>query len=123
VTLVCPQPPAAPPSKEYMPQTDPLAARTQNVDIVSPKSVFHVGTLIAKHRKQGNLEGPHLAVSRCPKAWTQIARLGGGAVWKLRKTDAKLLLMPFVGQAPRNAIAAWGVREGLLQNVDVCSPS
>jgi hypothetical protein len=62
-----------------------------NLPIRAQAIVFHVGDLESKPRRRTiSYEGPGLSVSRCPDAWTRIARLGGYATWTLRRSGRGL---------------------------------
>jgi len=76
--------------------------------------LFHVGTMHAPKNRRTSLEGHFLSVSRCPQAWSRIARLGDGPLWKLTKTDARLLDVLETPKASRKTIVQWGLDSALL---------
>lgn len=60
------------------------------IPTISHTRVYRVGAIsdVAVPARKGSLEGHCLSVSRCPHAWTQIAKLGGRPVFELRHDRA-----------------------------------
>ena len=81
-------------------------------------AVFHVGTLDAAqkgtyHRR--SQEGNGLSVSLHPHEWAQIAKLGGGRLYRLEKHDGVFLDYHRITPRLRRALEAWTLDQGWAQ--------
>jgi hypothetical protein len=61
------------------------------IPLIRLAEVWHVGTMdrerVGANSGGSSLEGHSLSVSLCPEAWTEIARLGGNATFRLDRPD------------------------------------
>lgn len=83
--------------------------------------VYHIGTLdpADQGRNSGgsSLEGRCLSVSLCPKAWQQIARLGGYPLHEFRKEGGTFVDMHALERNGSLAdILDWARNEGLIRD-------
>jgi hypothetical protein len=80
--------------------------------------VYHLGTLERKrrgeHHKRSH-EGAGLSVSLCPRAWEEIARLGGEPLKALCRHDALYLDLLALEEPDRGAIIRWAAGQGLVE--------
>lgn len=87
--------------------------------IVQFPYVLHVGELDAalkgKTGHASSYEGSGLSVSRHPKEWEQIARLGGSPTWKIKHASGGISLLDAhaLDQRLRQEIAQWAGDQGL----------
>lgn len=97
------------------------------IPTISAKSLWHWGDLDIKDRyKNGvSLEGNLFSMSACPRAWQQIARLGGSSL-HVRDQDSTLLDMhSILDGTDRNAkqlrqrIEDWAIKEKLIEYREV----
>jgi len=86
---------------------------------VSPSHVYHIGAINVGARNAHNLEGGFLAVSRCPNAWMQIARLGGNPCWQIDTSGIRMLDMHRLPRKTGIEITRWATAEGLLEPTTV----
>jgi hypothetical protein len=85
--------------------------------VLSKRVVWHVGNLTKRRRRVlASYEGAGLSVSEHPEEWTQIARLGGGRTYELRRRDGRpgiFLDMRRLG-ARRDGLLRQAEAEGLV---------
>jgi hypothetical protein len=81
-------------------------------------AVFHVGTLDSAQkgtRHRHSQEGNGLSVSLRPHEWAQIAKLGGGRLYRLEKSDGAFLDYHRIAPRIRRALEAWTLDQGWAQ--------
>jgi len=93
--------------------------KPRGIKTVNAPKVWHVGFMDPQAKANGSYEGAGLSVSRHPKEWTQIAKLGGRPTWKLTKTSGSFLDARKLTKAEKRAIVTWGMQQGLVAPVKV----
>jgi hypothetical protein len=85
---------------------------------VTKSRVYHWGTLDVRQqgRHGASLEGDCLSVSRCPRAWRDIAQLGGLTLFELAHGQGIFLdMLSLYADAPlRQDVVAWGLAQGYV---------
>lgn len=94
-----------------------------NIVTVSPKPLFHVGTMNVsdKGSRGSSYEGRGLSVSTEPDAWVVIAQLGGLPTHKVSKKGAKFLDFYALVSKKNNkqTLYQWGKQNGHITLGDV----
>jgi len=80
--------------------------------------LWHVGTMKAKHKGEGSLEGAGLSVSIHPEEWKDIAEIGG-PTWELTKPGNKFLNFHRLSKPQREQIVQWGIKNGYVTEMSV----
>lgn len=85
------------------------------IKCVSPKPLFHVGTMDVADKgcRGSSYEGKGLSVSTEPDAWVVIAKLGGLPRFKVCKPDAKFIDFHALVEG-KQALYQWGIQKGFL---------
>lgn len=78
-------------------------------------TVWHVGSLDLVDKQNNSQEGNGLSVSVHPKVWAQIARLGGGALFRLDRAAGRFLNFHRLTPAACVDLQSWGLDKGWLQ--------
>ena len=78
--------------------------------------VVHIGTLDVsqKGNRGDSYEGSGLSFSTDPEAWEAIAQLGGQAWWECSLASHRLLDGHALVKQHGDALAQWGIKEGLV---------
>ena len=98
------------------PQQD-MTLKTRTFDVL-----YHIGTMNAADKQRNfhsSHEGHGLSVSECPDAWRSIARLGGGALWRLTRPGNAFLDYHSLEASGRQVIEDWGLAEGWVRQKQV----
>lgn len=77
--------------------------------------LWHVGSMDIRKKRPGSHEGSGLSVSLHPDAWERINSFTAGDQWKLTKPHNRFLHFHRLTQPAHAAIAAWGVRQTLVE--------
>jgi hypothetical protein len=81
-------------------------------------AVFHVGTLDAAQKgtyHRHSQEGNGLSVSLHPHEWAQIAKLGGGRLYRLERSGGEFLDYHRIAPLLRRDLEAWTLDQGWAQ--------
>ena len=78
--------------------------------------VTHIGTLDVsdKNHRGDSYEGTGLSFSEHPEEWDHIAKLGGSPWWEVDLAGRRLIDGHEFLEAHADALAQWGVEQGLL---------
>lgn len=103
-----------------MPSTSPRGlARSlalRQLPTLSHDYVFHIGSLDPAEARGRSYEGAGVSVSLCPAAWDHIAEIPGAPWWRLECEGARFLDRHALDEQTRQAIADWGVKQGLAES-------
>jgi RNA:NAD 2'-phosphotransferase (TPT1/KptA family)/8-oxo-dGTP pyrophosphatase MutT (NUDIX family)/ribosomal protein L32 len=78
------------------------------------KTLWHVGTMNPKDKRDDSYEGAGLSVSVNPEEWQMIAKIGGD-LWELTKPGNKFVNFHRLSKPQRKQIADWGIKNGYAQ--------
>jgi hypothetical protein len=76
--------------------------------------VYHIGSMDIKNKSNFSLEGSGLSVSIHPREWSQIARLGGNAIFELVKSNGVFADAYKMNKEHKKTIINWALTNGYL---------
>jgi len=86
----------------------------RNLPTKSFRKLWHAGTLDAKDKRAGSLEGAGLSVSQHPREWIDIATLGAVPVWECTRAGNRFLNFHNIVPGLREEIVGWGLEHGYI---------
>lgn len=88
------------------------------IPVLRLPAVYHLGSLDRARRGEQyktSQEGSGLSVSLCPRAWSEIARLGDDLL-QLHRAHAAFIDLGSVDATTKSMIVAWAVHEGIIED-------